>query len=197
MRQEQRRSPLAGLVQPAFLILALAGAGLTPVLAQTSGSSIVDEALKDAEKEQTRDSDLVRRMVDEAVKGAETAPSGEDAVNPKAPDTLRPLSGNEPTLLPAGFELEDLENQPVRDGAGARIGTVRSVVLDESTGLTRAMVEFEPLFGHPGKTSPVEIELLTPATRSGDGFVVELTPVAYQSMPAYAWQQGQWRREGA
>lgn len=197
MRQEQRRTPLTGLVQRAFLILALVGAGLAPALAQTSGSSIVDEALRDAEQEQTRDSDLVRRMVDEAVKGAETAPSGQDAVNPRAPDTLRPLTGEEPTVLPAGFEAKDLENQPVRDGAGARIGTVRSVVLDESTGLARAMVEFEPLFGQPAKTSPVEIELLTPATRSGDGFVVELTPVAYQSMPAYAWQQGQWRREGA
>jgi hypothetical protein len=197
MRQEQRRSPLAGFVLGASWALALAGATVAPAMAQSSGSAIVDEALKDAEQEQTRDSDLVRRMVDEAVKGAETAPSGQDSVNPRAPDTLRPLTGDEPTVLPAGFAAKDLENQPVRDGAGARIGTVRSVVLDESTGLTRAMVEFEPLFGHPGKTSPLEIELLTPADQRGDGFVVELTPVAYESLPAYAWQQGRWRREGA
>ena len=42
-----------------------------PVLAQSSGASIVDEALKGVQEDQARDAERVRRMVDEAVKGTE------------------------------------------------------------------------------------------------------------------------------
>lgn len=193
MRQEESRSLTVGV---AVLAGALASAPwVAPARAQSSGGSIVEEAVRDAEQEQNRDSDLVRRMVDEAVKGAETAPSGREAVNPQAPDSLRPIDGSAPTTLPAGLDLEDLENQPVRDAAGSQIGTVRGVAVDEATGLPRAMVEFGSLFGEPGKTAPVEIETLTPA--EGGGFVLDLTPVAYRSMPAYAWREGQWRRQDA
>ena len=42
-----------------------------PVQAQSSGASIVDEALKGVQEDQARDAERVRRMVDEAVKGTE------------------------------------------------------------------------------------------------------------------------------
>src|SRR3712207_4769887 len=122
--------------------LLLAAAAAPAVVAQTSGSSIVEEALKDAQQDQQRDTDRVRRMVDEAVQGAEEAPSGKDAVNPTAPEALRPLAGDEPGALPVGFRAGDLKDRPVRDGTGAQIGTLRGLVRDEASGLAKVMVEF-------------------------------------------------------
>jgi hypothetical protein len=181
------------------LLAALAVAGPVPGSAQETGSgrSIVEEALKDAEQDQARDAERVRRMVDEAVKGTEHAPSGKEAVNPSAPDVLRPITGDAPGTLPAGVQPEDLLDQPIRDGTGERIGTVRGLVRDESSGLARVMVEFVPLFGRPAKTSAMELEALVPAEASGDGYTVELTQVAYEAMPAYAWDKEAWRRQGA
>jgi hypothetical protein len=177
---------LAGLPWP--------GAG---VAQQTgSGSSIVEEALKDAEQDQRRDTERVRRMVDEAVKGAEQAPSGQEAVNPTAPDVLRPLPADAPGALPPGTRAEDLVEQPVRDASGARIGTVKGLVRDEASGVAQVMVEFAPVFGQPGKTSVLGIEALTRA-EGESGYVVDLTPVAYDALPAYAWQDQVWRRVGA
>lgn len=190
MRRMQGRG-LARVIGVAALLLA------APAAAQTSGSSIVEEALKDAQQDQKRDSDRVRNMVDEAVKGTEQAPSGEEAVNPPAPASLRPLKGNEPGLLPAGFNAEDLKDRPVRDGTGEQIGTLRGLVLDEASGLAKVMVEFGPLFGKQPKVAAMPFETLTPATTGGDGYVIELTQVAYDSMPAYRWAGEAWRREGA
>ena len=50
--------------------------------AQSSGASIVEEALKGVRQDQARDSERVKRMVDEAVQGTQQAPSGQDTVNP-------------------------------------------------------------------------------------------------------------------
>ena len=166
--------------------------------AQQATSGIVEEAIKDAHQDQARDSERVRRMVEEAVKGAEQAPSGEDAVNPTAPDTLRPLQGDAAgTALPVGYEARDLLEKPVRDGSGAKIGQVRGLATDEASGLARVMVEFEPLFGQPAKISALEVEALAPAPDDADGFVVELTPVKLEQMPAYARRDEVWRRVGA
>ena len=190
MRRTQGRGPTAAIGVAVLLLAA-------PAAAQTSGSSIVEEALKDAHKDQQRDSNRVREMVDEAVKGAERAPSGEEAVNPPAPEALRPLRGDEPGVLPAGFRAEDLKDRPVRDGTGEQIGTLRGLVLDEASGLAKVMVEFGPLFGKSAKISAVPVETLAPATAGGDGYTVALTQVAYDAMPAYRWAGEAWRREGA
>lgn len=190
MRRMQGRG-LARVIGVAALLLA------APAAAQTSSSSIVEEALKDAQKDQQRDSDRVRNMVDEAVKGTEQAPSGEEAVNPPAPESLRPLAGNEPGVLPAGFNAADLKDRPVRDGTGEQIGTLRGLVLDEASGLAKVMVEFGPLFGKGPKVAAMPFETLTPATTGDDGYVIELTQVAYDAMPAYRWAGEAWRREGA
>ncbi len=190
MRQTRGRKLTATI-----LAAALAASPLAAALAQTSGSSIVEEALKDAQQDQQRDTDRVRRMVDEAIQGAEEAPSGEDAVNPTAPEALRPLAGDEPGAVPVGFKAEDLKDRPVRDGTGAQIGTLRGLVRDEASGLAKVMVEFGPLFGKPPKVSALPVETLAEAP--GGGYLVELTPVAYEAMPAYRWSVEAWRREGA
>jgi len=202
MRQQRSRSHnprrLGGTLG-AGILTALAVCAWQDAVAQpaSSGGAIVNEVLKDAEQEQNRDSERVRRMVEEAVKGAERAPSGEEAVNPEAPDRLRPVVGDPPGALPAGFRAEDLDNRPVRDGTGAQIGVLRGVVLDEGSGIARVMVEFAPMFGQPAKTSAMEIEALTPTPDAADGYVIELTPVAYAALPAYAREQEHWRRVGA
>lgn len=196
MRQQHGRT-LACLV-PLGVIAMLGGLSvMQPAGAQSSGSSIVEDALKDVEQDQQRDSERVRRMVDEAIKGTEQAPSGIEAVAPTAPPALQPVSPEEPGALPAGFKAEDLANRPVRDGTGAQIGTLRGMVRDEGSGLTRVLVEFGTLFGRPGKVSAVTVETLTPAPPETDGFVLELTPVAYDALPAYALSNGVWRRVDA
>lgn len=190
MRQEQGRK----LVLITLLALAVAA---MPAKAQTSGSSIVEEAIKDAQQDQQRDSERVRRMVDEAVKGTEQAPSGRDAVDPPAPETLQPVALEEPGVLPAGYQPEDIKDQPVRDGTGAEIGRVRGMARDNGTGLAKVIVEFQPLFGRPGKVTALGVESLTRAPQQADGYLMDLTPVAYDAMPAYDWADGQWRRAGA
>jgi hypothetical protein len=178
------------LLAAGILVLAGApGAG-----AQSSSSDIVKEALEGVQQDQARDSERVRRMVDEAVKGAEQAPSGQDTVNPTAPDALRPIGEGEPAALPVGYSVAELVGRPVEDGTGARLGVVRGLVLDETSGVARAMVEFEPLFGQPGKTSAVAVESLTTATARGGGFVMELNQLGYEQLPAYAWDDPVWRR---
>jgi sporulation protein YlmC with PRC-barrel domain len=187
-----RRAPR--VVVAAFgLLLALSGLAA----AQSSGASIVEEALQGVRQDQQRDSERVRRMVDEAVKGAEQAPSGQDTVNPGAPATLRPLAVQDaPGVLPVGYRVDSLVDRPVDDGSGARIGRIRDLVLDETSGVARAMVEFQPLFGHSGKTSVVPIESLSTATARGEGYVMELTAVEFERMPAYTRQGPVWRRAG-
>lgn len=165
--------------------------------AQSSGAGIVEEALKGVRQDQARDSERVKQMVDEAVKGTQQAPSGQDTVNPAAPDTLWPLADkNAPGVLPVGYEAKELVGRPIDDGTGARIGTIRDLVLDESSGVARAMVAFDPLFAQPSKTSVVPIESLTTATARGDGLVMELTTVEFAAMPAYAKEGAVWRRRG-
>ncbi len=136
-------------------------------------------------------------MVDEAVQGTQEAPSGRDTVNPVAPESLRPLVDAEaPGVLPVGYEAKGLLGRPVDDGTGARIGTIEDLVLDESSGVARAMVAFDRLFDQPAKTTVVPIESLTTATARGDGYVMELTTVQFAAMPAYAKEGEVWRRVG-
>ena len=75
----------------AMLAVASTGAG-----AQSSGAGIVDEALKGVRQDQERDAERVKRMVDEAVRGAENAPSGEETVSPSAPEQLDQLPPEPP-----------------------------------------------------------------------------------------------------
>ena len=165
--------------------------------AQASGASIVDEALKGVEQDQARDAERVRRMVDEAVKGAERAPSGTEAVNPPAPATLKPLPGDAPGALPVGFRAQDLIGQPVRDGAGAEIGRIRGLALDDTSGTARAMCELAAAPGHPGKVSAIAVEKLVAATPEHDGFVMDLPAVEIEWLPTYEWRDGMWRRVDA
>ena len=168
----------------------------TGALAQSSGASIVEEALEGVREDQARDADRVRRMVDEAVQGSEAAQSGRDTVNPQAPETLRRLADpRAPGALPVGYQVEDLLDRPVEDGTGTRIGVVRDLVLDEASGIARAMVAFEPMFDQPGKTAVVPIESLTTATARGSGYVMQLTSIAFARMPAYVRREAVWRRQ--
>ena len=176
----------------AMLLLPMLATGAR---AQSSGASIVEEALQGVREDQARDADRVRRMVDEAVQGSETAQSGEDTVNPEAPPTLRPLADPKaPGALPVGYQAEELLDRPVEDGTGTRIGVVRDLVRDETSGIARAMVAFEPMFAQPGKTAVVPIESLTKATARGDGYVMELTSIAFARMPAYVQRDAVWQR---
>ena len=100
----------------AMVMLAVASNG---VGAQSSGAGIVDEALKGVRQDQERDAERVRRMVDEAVRGTENAPSGEETVSPSAPERLDQLSpGTAAGVMPAGFRVEELVGRPVEDGTG-------------------------------------------------------------------------------
>lgn len=167
--------------------------GVVPVAAQTSPSSIVEEALQGVEADQARDAERVREIVDEAVKGAAAAPSGRDTVNPVAPSELRPLPQNAPEALPAGYRPEDLTGKPVRDGTSVQIGTIRALAVDETSGAARAMVAFAPIQGQAGKIAALEVAALVPASQ-GDGFAIQLTPTQVAQMPAYTWQDEAWRR---
>ncbi|MFZ1429724.1 MAG: hypothetical protein WAS21_23520 [Geminicoccaceae bacterium] len=175
----------------AVLLAALILGTVSPASAQSSATGIVEEALQGVEADQARDAERVRRMVDEAVKGAEDAPSGQDAVNPAAPTELRPLAGDAIGVLPAGYQEGDLAGKPVRDGTTAQIGEIQAMAVDETSGAARAMVAFAPLFGQAAKVAAVQVEALVPA---GDGFAIQLTPVQLERMPAYAWEHDVWRR---
>jgi hypothetical protein len=85
----------------------------------------------------------------------------------------------------------------VRDGTGKQIGILRGLARDDKGGQAQAMVEFSPLFGRPGKTSVLALEALRPGVADGPGYVVELTPVAYDALPGYALDHAVWRRVGA
>ena len=188
------------LTRRAIILTAFAGAiALHPVpgLGQATGSTIVDEALKGVAEDQARDAERMRRMVDEAVKGTEQAPSGREAVNPSAPASLRPMTDDAPGALPVGYRAADLIGAPVRDGAGAEIGRVRGLGLDDASGVARAIVELAPLFGHPGKTAAVAVETLAPATAGRDGYVMDLSAVAIAQLPTYTWRDNMWRRADA
>ena len=179
-------------MRPAIMILTALLAG--PAAAQSTGSDIVREALEGVRQDQARDSARVRAIIDEAVRGAEEGPSGSDTVNPAAPDVLRPLAADEPSLLPAGYSAEELIGRAVDDGTGARIGVIRELVADEASSAPRLLVEFEPLFGQPGKISAVPVEALTTAVARGEGYVMELTAVAYDQLPPYRRDGEVWRR---
>lgn len=170
-----------------------------PAFAQASSSGgIVDEAVRDAEREQRRDEEKVRDIVKEAVEGAENAPSGEAAVTPPPADTLAPLPSEQAGALPPGVTAQDLLDQPVQDGSGTQIGKVAGLVIDHQSGLARAMVAFTPVFGEPGKTAPVELDILRPTSDGKPGYIVDMTPIQYQALPAYSLAgDGRWRRDGA
>lgn len=187
------------LISRAFILAGCLGAIVSwsaASLAQSTGATIVDEALKGVEEDQTRDAERMRRMVDEAVKGAEQAPSGQEAVNPSAPASLRPLTDDAPGALPVGYRAADLIGAPVRDGAGAEIGRIRGLGLDDASGVARAIVELVALFGQPGKVAAVPVETLAPAAAGRDGYVMDVSAVAIDQLPAYAWRDGTWRRSG-
>jgi hypothetical protein len=180
----------------AFCLVASAGWPLQ-CFAQSSGSSIVEEALKGVEQDQARDAERMRRLVEEAVKGTEQAPSGQEAVNPSAPDSLRPLTDEAPGALPVGYRAESLIDAPVRDGAGAEIGRIRGLGIDDASGAARAIVALMPRFGQPEKIAAVPVETLAPAAADRDGYVMDLSAVALEQLPAYTWRDSMWRRVDA
>ena len=177
----------------AMVMLAVAS---TSAGAQSSGAGIVDEALKGVRQDQERDAERVRCMVDEAVRGTENAPSGEETVSPSAPERLDQLSpGTAAGVMPAGFRVEELVGRPVEDGTGGKLGTLRAVALEPGGDVPVAMIDFAPLFGRVAKTAAVPLDELTPSA-AADSLVLSLTAVGYDELPAYAWRDGVWRREG-
>ena len=164
---------------------------------QSSGQSIVEEALQGGEQDQARDSQRVRSIIEEAVRGAEQAPSGIETVAPSAPEVLEPMgSDSPPGLLPVGLDVSQLIGRPVEDAAGARLGTIRAVAVEQSGQTAHALVEFADAFGRQAKTAAVPLDKLTPSATTGSGYVVALTAVAYDQLPAYEWRDGAWRRQG-
>ena len=109
---------------------------------QTSGADIVKDALKGVQEDQARDSQRVKEIVEEAVRGAEQAPSGQETIVPTAPDTLVPLPAGAQATLPAGYSADEMIGKPVVDGTGAKLGTIKGLGLDDAHGMARAMVEF-------------------------------------------------------
>ena len=162
--------------------------------AQTSGADIVKEALEGVQQDQARDSERVKEIVEEAVRGAEQAPSGQETIVPSAPDRLVPLAGDAPVSLPAGYREEEMVGKPVVDATGARLGEIKGLGLDHVNGMARAMVEFAPLFGRPGKLAAVAVDTLTVGTGTQQGYVISLTSSDFERMPAYAWSDRSWRR---
>jgi PRC-barrel domain len=175
---------------------ALAAIVLLPAVAQaqSSGAGIVEEALQGVQQDQERDSKRVKEIVEEAVKGAEQAPSGQEAINPMAPDTLRPLPPDAQASLPAGYRADDMVGKPVVDGTGAKLGVIRGLVIDDVNGVARAMVEFAPLFGKPGKVTAIAVDTLTTGAAPEGGYVMSLTSTDFDKMPAYAWANLVWQR---
>lgn len=175
----------------------LLGMAPAPAHGQSSGKSIVEEALQGVEQDQARDSQRVRSIIEEAVRGAEQAPSGIETVAPTAPEVLEPMGADSPPgLLPVGFDIAQLVGQPVADAAGARLGTIRAVAVEQSGRTAHALVEFSDAFGRQGKTAAVPLDKLTPSATTGSGYVMALTAVAYDQLPSYAWRDGAWRRQG-
>lgn len=165
--------------------------------AQSSGQSIVEEALKGVKEDQARDSQRVQRMIDEAVRGAEQAPSGKETVTPTAPDILEPIGAEAaPGVLPVGFEVAKLIGQPVDDGTGARLGMIRDIAVEQDGRTAHALVDFGQVFGREAKTAAVPLDTLTPSATAGTGYVMAITAVSYEQLPAYALQNGVWRRQG-
>lgn len=161
---------------------------------QTSGADIVKDALKGVQEDQARNSQRVKEIVEEAVRGAEQAPSGQETIVPTAPDTLVPLPAGAQATLPAGYSADEMIGKPVVDGTGAKLGTIKGLGLDDAHGMARAMVEFEPLFGRPGKLAAVAVDTLTTGVGTAGGYVISLTSSDFDRMPAYAWSNQAWRR---
>ena len=84
------------------LIVAAVALAAGRVEAQSSSNAIVEEALKGVEQDQARDSQRVKGMVDEAVRGTQQAPSGQDTVNPAAPEIAAAAGRQGRTRGPAG-----------------------------------------------------------------------------------------------
>jgi hypothetical protein len=164
------------------------------VHAQSSGAGIVEEALQGVRQDQERDSKRVKEIVEEAVKGAEQAPSGQEAINPTAPETLRPLPPDAQASLPAGYRADEMVGKPIVDGTGAKLGVIRGLVIDDVNGVARAMVEFAPLFGKPGKVTAIAVDTLTTGAAPEGGYVMSLTSTDFDKMPAYAWANPVWQR---
>ena len=180
-----------------WMLAALLSTTSVASYAQSSGRSIVEEALQGVEQDQARDSQRVRSIIEEAVRGAEQAPSGIETVAPTAPEVLEPIGADSPPgLLPVGFDAAQLVGQPVADAAGARLGTIRAVAVEQSGQTAHALVEFAGAFGRQGKTAAVPLDKLTPSVTTGSGYVMTLTAVAYDQLPSYAWRDGAWRRQG-
>ena len=96
--------------------------------------------------------------------------------------------------LPAGYSADEMIGKPVVDGTGAKLGTIKGLGLDDAHGMARAMVEFEPLFGRPGKLAAVAVDTLTTGVGTAGGYVISLTSSDFDRMPAYAWSNQAWQR---
>ena len=180
-------------VAAAMVVLAVVGAepgASRPV------PTIVDEALKGVAGSGPRcRADAAHGRRGRARDGAGAFRPG--GGHPAAPASLRPLTDDAPGALPVGYRAEDLIGAPVRDGAGAEIGRVRGLGLDDTSGVARAIVELAPLFGRPGKIAGGAVETLTPAPARPTAMSWSYRPSRSTQLPAYAWRDSAWRRAGA
>ena len=163
----------------AMLAVASTGAG-----AQSSGAGIVDEALKGVRQDQERDAERVKRMVDEAVRGAENAPSGEETVSPSAPEQLDQLPPGTAAGVAAGrFSCRGTGGPAGRARHGGTLGTLRAVALESGGDVPVAMIDFAPLFGRGAKTAAVAARQVD-AGAAADSLVLSLTAIGYDGLPA-------------
>ena len=177
VRAMGRRQKHGAAAMGCAILLGLAA----PVQAQSSGASIVDEALKGVQEDQARDAERVRRMVDEAVEGTEAAPSGlETSTRQRTGRSCIPLPRDAPGALPAGYRAEELVGKPVRGRHRRRARHASRPWCSTSPAACRAGDgRLHAAVRAAGQDiAPVAVDTLTSPSSRGDGFDCQPHPGA-------------------
>lgn len=165
--------------------LALLLASAAPAQQPTSGRDFVDGAVKEAEQAQQRDSDLVRRMSEEAAKAVEGTPSGAETVGSTAPPANS--AARSPGLdKPDEPDADELVGQSVADRDGEPVGTVRDVMRDPAGNETMVLVEADG-----GVVKGIVLARILPG--EGDaGYYVDLDREGVAELPSYRRDGDRW-----
>jgi hypothetical protein len=150
-----------------------------------SSNPIVEEAVKEAEREQVRDQGVVDRMSEEAARAAEGAPSGAEAVGSTAPPANAAARSPSGESGGAGLSLRAMIDRPIADRDGEPAGTVRDVLLGSESGGTLVLVEE----AEGGPVRAVNVARVLPAPDGRGGYYVDLDRESIAALPGF-------RREG-